>query len=261
MTETAIQSVPVEMVIGVRSVSLRQLLSHSAGLPKEYEPDGSREESSLKEIMQNELYKTELGSSLEDKKFCYSNLGIRLASYVAQEATAKYFSSLSQELITKPLDMKLTTYDPLVALTYPTSLPHIYEDGEFKVVHKINENAARYAAGGLFSNTEDLCKLSRFFLNRGLNDKGERVLSAKSVDEMFLKHIDCQNELFDSYGLTTMSFERDGIKTVGHLGSHPPYATSLMIDRESGIGVVTLLNTYDSELRLKIPFEILKSLR
>ena len=46
----------------------------------------------------------------------------------------------------------------------------------------------------------------------------------------------------------------------GHLGSAPPYALSLMTDKQSGYGVITLINTQEDDLRVKIPkavFELL----
>ena len=39
----------------------------------------------------------------------------------------------------------------------------------------------------------------------------------------------------------------------GHYGSAPPYALSLLVDPESGHGVVTLMNTERNDLRYKIP--------
>ncbi len=242
------------------NVTLRQLLSHTSGLPAEYEPDGARDEASLKKAMLEDLPGIELLSALHEKKFCYSNWGIRLASYIAQSVTGECFSELAQRLIIAPLGMKLTTYDPLIALTYPVSMPHTYNDCKYEVIHKINENAARYAAGGLFSNTEDLCRLAGMILNKGKNDRGEQVLTEISIDEMFSVQSLCQNNYY-AYGLTTMFFEKDNIKATGHLGSHPPYASSLIIDRDSGIGIVTLMNTYNENLRLDIPFDILKKLK
>ncbi len=241
------------------NVTLRHLLSHTSGLPKEYTPDGERDEASLKASLIEKLPTLELISSLEEKKFCYSNWGIRLASLVAEEVSGARFSKLATDLIIKPLKMDLTTFDPLVALTYPTSLPHAYENGEFKVIHKINENATRYAAGGLFSNVEDLSKLARFILNDGKNDDGVQILNKEALNEIFKEQVSCNGSYY-AYGLTSMLFNKNGIIAKGHLGSHPPYSTSLIIDKKSGVGITTLLNTFNDDLRLDIPFEILKTL-
>ncbi len=241
-------------------VTLRHLLSHTSGLPAEYEPDGFRDESSLKRAMEEDLPQIKLINSLDKKKYCYSNWGIRLASYVAQEVTGELFSKLAMELILKPLGMNMTMYDPLVALTYPFSLPHKYDNGCYSVVHRINENAARYAAGGLFSNTEDMSKLARFIMNNGKNDDGEQVLSEKTLRKMIAAQVECSEDYY-AYGLTMMLFERYGINAIGHLGSHSPYASSLMIDKNSGYAVVTLMNTYSKNVRVDLPFDVLKELR
>ncbi len=240
-------------------VTLRQLLSHTSGLPAEYEPDGFRDESSLKRVIEKELPNIQLIGALSEKKYCYSNWGIRLASYVAQEITGELFSKLAMKLIIRPIGMNMTMFDPLVALTYPVSLPHICENGCYSVIHQINENAARYAAGGLFSNTEDLSKLARFFINNGKNDNGKQVLSEKMLAEMISEQIKCSKEYY-AYGLTMMFFERNNMKVIGHLGSHPPYSSSLIIEKNSGYGVATLMNTYSEEARIDLPFEILGEL-
>ncbi len=241
-------------------VTLRHLLSHTAGLPKEYEPDGNREESSLEQAIYSELPEVPLQSGIQDGVFCYSNWGIRLASFVAQEVSGTLFSALADALVLKPLHMDHTTYDPMVAMTYPLSLPHETEGGGFRVVHKINENAARYGAGGLFSNTSDLCKLARMFLRKGINDTDERVFSEKSLCAMKKLHVACDSQ-YNGYGLTTMHFRHGDMDMVGHLGSHPPYATSLVLDENTGYAVALLMNTYNADARLDIPFELLEHLK
>ncbi len=241
------------------TVTLRHLLSHTSGLPGEYEPDGPRDEHTVGAFLAG-LEHLNLMGHLGEEPFCYCNWGFRLAVFAAQDVTGELFSRLATQCVLMPLQMCRTFYDPLVALTYPVSLPHIFEDGSFKVVHKINENAWRYAAGGLFSNTEDVCKLARMFLNKGLNDKGERVFRESTVSQMTQSQVAVQGE-YIGYGLGMMLFEHGAIETVGHLGSHPPYASSLMVDKGAGLGVVTLMNTYRPNLRTEIPVACLKKLR
>jgi hypothetical protein len=45
----------------------------------------------------------------------------------------------------------------------------------------------------------------------------------------------------------------------GHLGSAPPYATSMFVSDELGLGVITLMNTEYKELREQIPQAIFES--
>lgn len=239
------------------NVTLEHLLSHTAGLPAEYTPDGPREESALEQTLREGLPELEMQFPLGEG-YLYSNWGIRLASLVAEKVAGNRFTSLAQERILKPLGMDRTTFDLHIAATYPLCLGHTEENGEFKVFHKIQENAARKAAGGLFSNAIDLCRLARCLLNDGLNDNGIRVLQKSSVDEMKKPRV--QTATSAAYGITLFQDRYKDSMIYYHPGSAPPYATSLLVHPDSGLGIVTLMNTERNHLRRQIPETILDML-
>ena len=234
------------------NVTLRHLLSHTAGFPAEYTPEGPREESALEPSLQAGLPTLEMQFPLGEG-YLYSNWGIRLASLVAEKVTGKFFTQLAHERVLQPLGMERTTFDLHLAATYPICLPHTEENGEFRVFHKLQENAARQAAGGLYSNAEDLCRLARCLLNNG-----EKVLQKASVDEM--KTVHGKPKAYDGYGITLFSHNGENGQVYFHPGSAPPYATSLYIHPASGLGIVTLMNTQRNNLRHTIPNTILKIL-
>ncbi len=245
-------------------MTLRHLISHTSGLPTEYDPIGSRDEENLEKSLQEGLPGVELESLPQEGVYLYSNWGLRLASYVAQRAGGKLFSELAEELVLKPLGMKRTTFHLYVAATYPLSLPHIKdEEGKLQVVHRINENATRLGSGGLYSCVEDLCKLARFLLNGGVVDNGERILSSESIEEMFqMNAVDTSNSAL-KYGLTLQEYTipAAGFAIYGHLGNNAPYMGSVWIDPMTGYGVATEYNTENYELRYDIPIMILSQLR
>ena len=231
-------------------ITLGHLLSHTSGLPAEYTPEGPREESALEESLRVGLPELDMQFSLGEG-YLYSNWGIRLASLVAEKVTGVRFTNLVQNRVLTPLKMSRTTYDLHIAATYPLCLGHVEENGQFQVFHKIQENAARKASGGLFSNVTDLCCLARCLLNNGLNDDGDKVIDKASVDLMKQargKPSDCAG-----YGITLFQDHYNDGMVYYHTGSAQPYATSLMIHPDSGIGVVTLMNTYRRQLRRQIP--------
>jgi len=234
-------------------ITLRMLLSHTAGLPTEYTPDGPKEESALEDSLKAELENVTMAFYPNDGKYLYSNLGIRLASYIAEVKTGLRYSELAWKYVLNPIGMSRSTYDLRVASTYPLSLPHTEKDGILLPDHYIKENAARLGAGGLYSNTEDLAKLARCMLNKGQNDSGEEILCADAVEEM-LKPIATPNgENINGYGITMMQKTYPRGVMYGHLGDASPYGSSVMVDFEKGIGVITLMNTFRSEQRTKIP--------
>lgn len=238
-------------------VTLGHLLSHTSGLPTEYTPDGYREESALEPSLRAGLGDLELLFPL-GKGYEYSNWGIRLASLVAETVTGQKFTQLAQERILDPLGMTRTTYDLHVAATYSIALPHTEENGAFHVIHRLQENAARHAAGGLYSSAIDLCRLARCLLNEGIGDNGSRVLQKASIDEM--KTPRGKPNGYDGYGITLFQNTVDGRKLFFHTGSAPPYATSFVIHPDSGLGIVVLMNTERYPLRHSIPKAILDQL-
>lgn len=238
-------------------VTLHHLLSHTSGLEAEYTPDGDREESALEKSLREGLPGAKILFPL-GQGYQYSNWGIRLASAMGEKVTGKPFSALVQERIITPLGMERTTFDLHVAATYPLCLAHREENGVFRVCHRIQENAARYAAGGLFSNAEDLCRLARCLLNEGKNDENEMIVSKETIDLMKRKISHCK--AYDGYGLTMLQDDFDGSKIYGHLGNAEPYNSSLIFHPKSGFGVVTLMNTHRLPLRMEIPKKILSIL-
>ena len=234
-------------------MTLRHLLSHTAGLPREYTPEGPREESALESMLRENLPSLPLATLPNEGAHLYSNWGIHLASYIAEVVTGKPYTVLARELVLDPLGMEKTTFDIREAITYPISLPHVEdENGKLRVCHRIKENAARMAAGGLYSNTEELCLLARCLLTGGKNDKGKQILSPDSIAEMCRPHATIDGENGDTYGLTMRHHHYGSHVLFGHLGSAPPYGGSLWVDPVSGYGVITELNTQRDSLRFEI---------
>ena len=226
-----------------RRITLRQLLSHTAGLPAEYTPIGPKDERLLADSLKKGLPELELVSQPGEGKYLYSNWGIRIASAAIEAVTGRLYSELAREYVLLPLGMSYSTYDLNVAATYPLSLPHpIGEDGKPFTDHYIKENACRLAVGGLYSNAYDLCKLARMLMRGGVADDGTRVISEASVSEMRRRHAELKSG--DGYGLVmqlhNITPERE---TFGHYGNADPYTSAMYVDPVSGYAAVVLINS------------------
>ena len=240
-----------------KEITLRMLLSHSAGLPAEYTPQGKKDECALEESMHKELPDVSLAYR-PGAGYLYSNLGIRLASYVMQITSGKYYSQLLNEYVLLPLGMKRSTLDIYVAATFPFALPHsIDKNGNFHLIHNIVENAARLAAGGLYSNTEELSMLARCIMNGGIADNGCRVVDEALLSEMMRWHCDTKNSEGNGYGLGLLLMRHNNKILYGHTGSRPPYFGSFFCDIENGYGISVLMNSAAEGLSKKIPKTII----
>ena len=239
-------------------VTMRHLLSHTAGLPGEYTPVGTCDEDAIIRTLKEALPSLALHAKPGEGYYLYSNWGIRLVSAAVIEITGKRFSDVVREYVLSPLGMDKTTFDLRAAATYPISLPHVRDvNGAPTVYHYINENAARIATGGLYSSTEELAKFARFLLCGGVSDSKERLLSEESLLEMWRSHTPKRSDTENHYGLTMILHRTDNGILYGHTGSAPPYSSSVFIDRERELGVCTLINTSAEGLSKKIPETVL----
>lgn len=243
----------------VDTMTLRHLLTHTSGLPDDdWLPEGSRDEETIERVAQETLPRFTLGSLPGEGRYCYSNWGFNLAGCVASTVTGKTISQLVSEYVLIPLEMETTTFDYYVASTYPLSLPHSYDEkGKLQVVHRQRINSAYFAGGGLYSNTIDFCKFIRLFLNGGVADSGARVLSEESMCDMLSKHVEKTGSPGSYYGLGMFVCPYKERYIYGHTGNYDPYNSSYFFNKETGYGVVTMLNSPVANIRYQIPEMIL----
>ena len=220
-------------------ITLRRLLSHTAGFPAEYTPDGVRDEDRSEEVLLRELDGLRLLSDPDEGRYLYSNLGIRLAAAALCRVGGKPFSELCREYVLEPLGMDRSFFDLSRICTYPLALPH---NAGPKVQHYVPINAARYAAGGLFSNVEDMAKLARLFLNRGAP-----LVSGSDWDEITAPAADMGLPEKSDYCLTLMRRHFGDVVLTGHTGSAPPYRSCIWVLPEKGLGVSFASNTEGGE--------------
>lgn len=239
-------------------VTLRHLLTHSAGLSSEIRRNGPKDERYLEEMLRGLLPELEMFSLPGDNTFLYSNYGFVLAAYTAQCVTGKQYSHLATESVLMPLGMHHTFYDLGIAATYPMALPHrVAKNGKIILEHSISSDATRFGSGEVFSTVTDLCKLMRLFMNRGLTDKGKRLLREETVNLMLSEQIDRGDGAH--HGLSVHIRPFGDTVVYGHTGYWPPYRTSVFFDPKRDCGVVTMLNMNKDEIRDEIMAEVFRT--
>lgn len=229
-------------------VTLRHLLTHTAGLTEDIYPNGPRDERCLGQRIR-ELFPTmEMFSMPGDGVFLYSNYGFVLASYLAERVTGKTYSELVKENILNPLGMDRTFYDINEWCTYPISLPHgENDDGSLRVIHNITSEGTRFGSGEIFSNVIDLCKLMRMFLRSGVSDCGERIISEKNLEEMLARQVDRKDGGWHGLGIHHRKYG-DHV-CYGHTGWLSAYRTNMFVCPEKDCGVALMLNTNRDKIR------------
>lgn len=161
-----------------RSITLRMLLSHTAGFTHEA-PVGNNNEldpgdfdAHVRSISDTWL-RFPVGSG-----YAYSNLGIDLAGYILERVEEKPFAEIMRDSLLGPLGMTNSTFDrAMIRSTADRAVGHIdpYPDPPLDV--------PMTAAGGLYSSAADLARFLRFELNDGSID-GRAALDPKWMEEM-----------------------------------------------------------------------------
>lgn len=229
-------------------VTLRHLLTHTAGLTDAIYKNGPRDERDLGRRVR-ELFPTlEMFSMPGDGVFLYSNYGFVLASYLAERVTGKTYSQVVRENILEPLGMDRTFYDINQWCTYPFSLPHKEaEDGSMKVIHAITSEGTRFGSGEIFSSVTDLSKLARMLLRGGIADNGQRIISEKHMAEMTARQVDRKDGGWHGLGIHHRKYG-DHV-CFGHTGWLSAYRTNMFVCPAKDCAVVLMLNTNRDKIR------------
>ena len=222
-------------------ITLRMLLSHTAGFPPAADDFGQHDPEGLEAFIRDQVAHYRLvappGTSLT-----YSNPGIGLAGYVAEIADGKHYVELMQELVFEPLQMKRTTFDPTVAMTYPLAQAHkLDKDKQLSVQHRFFDNVALYPAGFAISTVLDLANFAIMQMNQG-RFQGQQVLAPESVRLMHTVQADLYTVKGTGYGLTFFTGNYKGVRLVWHDGGISTFACKFVMAPESGIAVVMLFN-------------------
>ncbi|MCH9682990.1 MAG: beta-lactamase family protein, partial [Deltaproteobacteria bacterium] len=220
---------------GPRVPTLRQLLSHRAGLPTDLPALDDRDDYAI----------AQLPAALEEqwlvqppgRMAIYSNVGIDLAALTVQRKTGKEFSVHLEEAVLEPM-----------------SMPHASARGDNVGT---TERATGYdgagdpakpigytPCGSIRASVTELAQLVRWVNGHG-QVGGSRLLSAEGVAEMTRpQNVDNPLDLGAAVGLTW--FIRRGSKAVGdivwHMGSTAGFMSQVSIAPKHGVGVVVLGN-------------------
>jgi CubicO group peptidase (beta-lactamase class C family) len=136
-------------------ITLRQLISHTSGLPARLKNKNTRPADLAKSV--DQLGRRTRLAAAPGTRFCYGNLSFQVAARVAEVATGKPWYRVFDERIAGPLGLRNTTFP------------------EHGLGHGIN--AAR-------ASVADYAAFLDMFRKGGVSASGVRVLSSEAVSEM-----------------------------------------------------------------------------
>jgi len=228
---------------GKESITVRQLLTHSAGLPPYLPPDrrGESPEAIVDTVMATGLAYT---PGTESR---YSGLGFVTLMQIVEEISGRRFDVFSRERIFEPLGMHDTgfrsvrdaTADYVVPTTdtADTTYQGSVHDPMARVMNGVSGNA------GLFSTVEDLSRFATMLVNDG-RIYGRQFLEAETI-EQFTTASDVPGST-RALGWDTKSPEgyssagdHFSVSSFGHTGYT---GTSFWVDPEQDLYVILLTN-------------------
>lgn len=166
---------------GTDKITVRQLLSHNAGLPAWR---ALYKESDTKAEALTQLFAT-APDTAPGVRFLYSDLGFILLGQLVERVTGEPLNQYVQQHVFGPLAMNDTRYLPPAdwrSRIAPTEIDAWRQRHLRGEVH--DENASRLEGvsghAGLFSSARDLSRFARMYLNGGLLD-GARVFEPAAV--------------------------------------------------------------------------------
>ncbi len=179
--------------------------------------------------------------------FHYSNSGYKVIGLVLETVTGKPYGTIIREGILEGAGMRST--EPVITndIRGRHAVAHqpMHDDRPFR------RGSALYPAPWFESDTadgtvcapvEDMLAYIRVLLNRGEGPWG-RVMSADSFRSMTTPYIKPDDGLHSGgygYGLNIESVE--GHTYIGHQGGMVGYYTSMLMDMDSGMGVMVMVN-------------------
>ena len=216
---------------GSAGVTLRRLLSHSAGVP-----DIGLDPRSLGDLTQAKS-PLELIGMIKDRPLDfapgassrYSNAGYVLLGLVIERASGMSYADYIHDHLLVPLGMGRTSYGANVSSESGVARGLMEgPDGRLREAPLVHPSLG-YSAGALFSTVEDMGRW-----DRGL--ESDRILSANSRAEMFTQEK-------GGFGLGWLIMDTWGRKDIAHGGGAPRYNAWIERWPEDGVFVAVLSNT------------------
>ncbi len=229
-----------------QKITLRLLLSHTAGFTHEapvgnnFDTTCPSFEEHIRSISQTWLkFPVGQGNS-------YSNLGVDLAGYILQRVTGKALAEAMRERIFAPLDMPYSSMDmAVIRKNLNRAIGHQFG------VERVPLEIPILAAGGVYTNAQDLSRFVQFHLNRGrVGDK--QILDGKILDVMYGQAGGPPLAIGKGKNHDSVYYFHGG----GGFG----FLTNMMWYPEYGIGAIELTNSAHHTIQGKISGELLDEL-
>ena len=221
-------------------LTTRHLLTHTGGWAGDYFNDFGNGDDALARMVESIGHLpqvTALGAY-----FSYNNAGFNIASRVLEVLYGKPYEDAMRELIFEPLGLSMSFFYPSdILITHRFVAGHQKWGATVKVARPWAIGRAGNGVGGAVLSIRDLLAYARFHLRSGMNDKGERVMGAATVESMRTPSFDAGARGW--VGLSWFIKDIGGLAAVGHGGATKGQESYLCLVPEKDFAVALLTNS------------------
>lgn len=223
-------------------VTLRQLLSHSAGLPVTWDgfPPNPPVESREAYIAESREIVRPPGTRL-----VYSNAAFVLAGEIAAASASMRFENLAQLRLFDPLGMTRSSLGSPAAYDAPLAAGHARGRGGTVQAAPHLDLTTMAAAGSLLTTPDDLARFATMLLDDGIF-QNRRILSAEAVEEMMQLQARAHPALEEGFGLGLGVRRRDGRHVAWWDGTTTAAAAHFALLPEADTAVIVMANLADN---------------
>jgi CubicO group peptidase (beta-lactamase class C family) len=220
------------------TITLRHLLSHTAGFEGDRFTDYGRGENSLATAIAS--YGTLRQWFVPGLLWSYCNAGYYLASRIIEVVAGKPFEEVFRERLVEPLGLETTFFFAEDVITRPHAVGHFLKNRAEGHLPAHGYSFPRYVngTGGVVTSTRELLRFAALHLGKGKLD-GTRLLSAKSAKAMQQPIIEA-GDFHRSYGLGWCIHDYPEFRTISHGGATRGFRANLTVipDKEFAIAIL-----------------------
>lgn len=209
-----------------RPFLIRELLSHTSGLPKHTDRPGPHPDDTPTLEERAHFYSLQTLDAQPGTVFNYTNLGPNLAGRIIEIASGMPYETFLQTRLLGPLGMTETKFIPTdeeltrLATCYqasPDLKSFVPANGMSFTYPLSNPKRQPLPCGGLFSTATDISKFCRMLLNGG-TFQGRQYLTPESIRQMTIDRTPPGGKVH--YGL---GFDLEPNGAFGHAGGYQTY--------------------------------------
>jgi CubicO group peptidase (beta-lactamase class C family) len=221
------------------SVTLRRLLTHTAGFEETLKNLFVARESDLKAL------RTYLVNQMPARIFppgkvpSYSNYGFSLAGYIVERVSGEKFERYVDNHILRPLRMNNSTFDQPLPTQLAAQMSKSYRDAAKKP--RDFELVQAAPAGSLSTTAADMTRFMLAFLQNG-NVDGVSILKPETVQQMETRQFEL-NPMICGLGLTFMEYWMSPVRVIGHGGDTVYFHSDMVLVPDGRVGYFISYNS------------------